>query len=449
MNGVSHVDDKTSRQRPVTAVIVGAGHRSLIYASYAVEHPELFRITGVVDIDPVRRQRTAAAFRLTPEQCFESVEQLTTIPRIAEAAINGTMDHLHIETTIPLLAAGYHVLLEKPIGTTEEQIQELYRKVKEYDRIVMICHVLRYAPFYTEIRKRIAAGEIGELVNIQTAEHVSYHHMAVSYIRGKWNSQEKCQSSMLMAKCCHDLDMVTWMTGGARPLKASSFGSLMQFKAERAPEGSGERCLADCEIEETCAYSARKHYIDQKRWGFYVWENEDLGVTLSEDQKLESLQTTNPYGRCVWRCDNDVVDHQSVIVEFDNGCTATHNMIGATSKPCRTIHIIGTAGEIQGVLEDGYFVVRHPDARAGHQYSEEKVIVNVTNDSHGGGDLLLVQDFVKVLRGERGSISSTRLEESIYGHQIGFAAELSRLQNRTVEISHYMNKGGNEYEFMG
>ncbi|UQZ83791.1 Putative oxidoreductase YteT precursor [Paenibacillus konkukensis] len=427
---------KAGSERPVTAVIVGAGHRSLIYASYARRHPGSFRITGVVDPDPERRQRTAEAFRLPPEACFESVGQLTAGPRIADAAINGTMDRLHVETTLPLLAAGYDVLLEKPIATTEEQLRELYVKAQECGRIVMICHVLRYAPFYREIRKRIAAGDIGEIVNIQTAEHVSYHHMAASYIRGKWNSQEKCQSSMLMAKCCHDLDILTWMTGGLRPLRVGSFGSLMQFKAERAPEGSGERCLADCRIEADCAYSARKHYIEQKRWGFYVWENQHLGVKLTEEEKLESLRTTNPYGRCVWRCDNDVVDHQSVMVEFENGSTATHNMIGATSRPCRTIHIIGTRGEIQGVLEDGSFVVRHPDPRAGHQYSEEKVTVDVTDDSHGGGDLLLVEDFVRVLRGERASISSTRLEQSIYGHEIGFAAERSRTGHATVELAY-------------
>lgn len=421
------------KNKPITAVIVGAGHRSLLYASYAVQQPDELRIVGVVEPDPVRRKLTAERFGLDDNCCFETVEQLIKGPKIASAVINGTLDDLHIETTIPLLEAGYDVLLEKPIATSEEKMMQLYQANQKYGRKVMICHVLRYAPFYKAIREVVLSGEIGDIVNIQTAEHVSYHHMAVSYIRGKWNSEEKSKSSMLMAKCCHDLDIITWMVG-KQPKKVSSFGSLMQFKPQNAPQGAGKRCLTDCQIEENCPYSARKNYIDQGRWGFYVWGNSYLGETPSLDEQIESLRTDNPYGLCVWHCDNDVVDHQSVIIEFEGGSTATHNMVGATSRPCRTIHIIGTNGEISGVLEDGTFVVRHPDPRKGHEYSEKQISVNVTEDSHGGGDLLLVADFVSILRGEEPSISSTALEKSIYGHRIGFGAERSRLEGRTVEI---------------
>ena len=164
----------------------------------------------------------------------------------------------------------------------------------------------------------------------------------------------------------------------------------------------------------------------------YVWQNNHLGATMTREEKLASLRADNPYGRCVWRCDNDVVDHQSVIIEFDNQATATLNMVGATSRPCRTLHVTGTKGEIQGVLEDGCFVLRHPDPRAGREYAEEKITVDVANDSHGGGDLRLVQDFVRTLRGERPSISSTSLDQSIYGYVIGYAAEQSRKSGKTV-----------------
>jgi predicted dehydrogenase len=421
-------------QDPVTAIIVGAGHRSLIYASYAETYPDQLQITGIVEPDPVRRSLTAKRFNISDENCFESVEHLVHGSKIADAVINGTMDELHVKTTMPLLKAGYDILLEKPIATSEDDMLQLYQAANGYNRRVMICHVLRYAPFYSEIRKTVAAGEIGTVINIQTAEHVSYHHMAVSYIRGKWNSLESCKSSMLLAKCCHDLDIIAWMSG-AKPVKVSSFGSLTQFKPENAPEGSGYRCLDDCKIEAACTYSARKHYLEQGRWGSYVWNNDHLGVNPTDEEKINVLRTSSPYGRCVWHCDNDVVDHQSVIVEFEDGCTVTHNMIGATSRPCRTIHIIGTQGEIHGVLEDGYFSIRHPDVRAGHEYSERQIHVNVTNDSHGGGDWRLVEDFVSVMRGEAPSISSTSLEKSIRGHQIGFAAEKSRLEGRVVDIT--------------
>ena len=423
-----------TNEKPVTAVIVGAGHRSILYASYAIKHPQQLRIVGVVDPDETRRTKTGEMFNIPAEARFAAVEELTAGPAIADAAINGTMDDKHVETSLPLLDAGYHLLLEKPIGTSEEEVMRLYRKAKETGRTVMICHVLRYAPFYAEIRKRVAAGEIGEIVNMQSSEHVSYHHMAMGFVRGKWNSKERCKSSMLMAKCCHDLDILTWMKTGIAPKSVSSFGSLTQFRPERAPAGAGTRCLLDCPIEADCFYSARKHYLEQELWKMYVWPEYHLGIEPTYEEKIESLKTDNPYGRCVWRCDNDVVDHQSVVIEFADGSTATHNMVGGAAKPCRTLRLIGTKGEIEGVMEDGYFVVRRPDARAGHEYAEERVTLGVAADMHGGGDFRLVEDFVKVLRGDEMSLASTTIEDSIYGHAIGFAADRSMAQRRWIEL---------------
>lgn len=424
------------KNRPITAVIVGAGHRALTYASYAEQHPDRLRIVGVVDPDPVRREQTAARFELPAGSLFETVEQLTELTdKLADTAINGTMDAQHVATTLPLLRAGYDVLLEKPIGTSSEEVLELMEHARKYRRKVMICHVLRYAPFYAEIRRRVMDGAIGDILNIQTAEHVSYHHMAMGFVRGKWRSKEQCKSSMLMSKCCHDLDLITWMKDGIAPQSVSSFGGLSYFRPERAPEGAGTRCLTDCAIEPSCLYSAKKHYVEQQWWRSYVAPNHHLGVSQSDEEIMESLRTDSPYGRCVWKCDNDVVDHQSLIIRFEDGSTATHNMVGGTSKPSRQIRLIGTKGEIEGVLEDGFFVVRHPDPQAGHGYTEERIELNVTGDMHGGGDLRLVEDFVKIIRGGRPSISSTALESSIYGHLIGFIADTAMEKQQTAAVS--------------
>jgi hypothetical protein len=228
--------------------------------------------------------------------------------------------------------------------------------------------------------------------------------------------------------------LIAWLKGGKRPVKVSSFGSLYQFRKEKAPEGAGTRCLEDCPLEETCTYSAKRMYIQQNLWGAYVWDRTGLAAD-DIDGKLESLRTTNPYGRCVWRCDNDVVDHQSVIVEFEDGSTASHSLTGATAKPSRTIHITGTKGEISGTMEEGSFVIRRPNDVPGQTYTEETIELSVSADMHGGGDLRLVADFVRALRGETPSLSSTSLEKSIYGHQIGFAAERSRTESRVAEIA--------------
>ena len=426
-----------------TAVIVGAGHRGLCYANYALKHPEEFKIVGVADPNAFRREQAARIHDIPPENCFSTAEELAARPRLADAVINGTMDREHVPTSIPLLRAGYHILLEKAIAPTEGAVRELQAVARETGRTVMICHVLRYAPFYLEVKKRVLAGEIGRLMSIVTEENVSYHHMAVGFVRGKWNREEV--GTMLMTKCCHDLDLITWfMSGtlptdrdarsGGTPKSVSSVGGLIYFRPENAPPGSGTRCLLDCAIEETCPYSAKKHYVEQGLWSFYAWEAiEDSDMSL--ETKLKSLREDNPLGRCVWHCDNDVVDHQAVNIEFSDGCTAVHNMVGGVSKPCRTIHLLGTEGEIQGVMDEGAFVIRHADARAGHEYSEETIDVRVSGDGHGGGDLRLAEDFVRTIQGESPSISCTSLEDSIYGHLIGFGADRSRREGRVIEIT--------------
>jgi predicted dehydrogenase len=424
----------TSVSKPrLNAVLVGLGHRALLYGSYALEHPEALEVVGLADPDEGRRTRAAAMFGVPVECCFCTAQELAARPAFADVAINGTMDRQHVPTTLPLLQAGYDVLLEKPIAPTRAELLGLVDTARRTGRKLMICHVLRYAPFYVAVRERVLAGEIGEIMHVRTAETVSYHHVAVGFVRGKWNRRER-SNPMLLAKCCHDLDLICWMKSGRFPVRVASHGNLMYFRPENAPPGAGRRCLVDCEIEAQCAYSARKHYIEQGLWRFYAWDAIEHIDNPTLEQKLASLRTDNPYGRCVWHCDNDVVDHQAVIIEFDDGCVATHNMIGGASRPCRKMHLVGTRGEIEGTMEDGWFVVRHPDARAGHEYAEERVEVNVSGHMHGGGDLRLMRDFLAVVRGEQASISTTDIADSVCGHLIAYAADEAMLERRVVEI---------------
>jgi predicted dehydrogenase len=426
---------------PLTAVIVGAGHRALLYASYAQAHPDVLQIVGVADPLPLRQQQVADLYGLPPERCFQTAEELAKVPRFADLVINGTMDHQHVPTSLFLLRAGYDMLLEKPFATSEAEMWQLVESVRQHKNKVVICHVLRFAPFYAAIRQHVQGGAIGDILNVQTVEHVSYHHMAVGFIRGKWSKKSECHSSMLMAKCCHDLDLITWMKSGIKPVRVTSFGSNMQFKPENAPAGSGTRCLVDCPIELDCLYSARKHYLDHpERWSFYVWDSLEHIENPTLEQKKASLEGDNPYGRCVWKTGMDVVDHQSVVIEFEDGCTATHNMVGGATRPSRSIHLLGTLGEIQGVFEDSRFYLRHIDTRPGHEFLEQEIDLRIQGDmhgvsgGHGGGDMRLVEDFVRVVRGETPSLSTTSLMDSVAGHLIGFRADLSMDQHRVVEI---------------
>jgi hypothetical protein len=319
-------------------------------------------------------------------------------------------------------------------------MRQLVEAAGRFERKVAVCHILRYAPFYAAIRQEVLDGTIGEILSVQAVEHVSYHHMAVAYVRGKWNRKSYSQSGMLMAKSCHDLDLMTWMKSGIPARRVSSFGSNFQFRPDKAPPDAGTRCLVDCPIEADCMYSARKHYLDHPdRWAFYVWDSLEHLESPTQEDRVESLRT-GPYGRCVWKTDMDVVDHQSVLVEFADSCTGTLNMIGGTAKPSRSLHLVGTLGEIEGRLEESRFVIRFPDPRPGHEYKERLVDLNVGGDmtgahgGHGGGDMRLVADFLQVLNGKEPSISSTSLEDSVTGHWIGFSAERAMETGQVMEL---------------
>ena len=417
----------------ITAVLVGLGHRSVGYANYAEVHPDELQIVAVAEPDPVRRKRYAKRFEVADEFCFESATDLANAGKLADVAINGTMDEIHVETTVPLLKAGYDVLLEKPIAPSEEELSILEQTVEATGRKVVICHVLRYAPFYVAIKERVASGEIGDIMHIHTTENVSYHHMAVAFIRGKWNRRDV--NPMLLAKCCHDLDLLCWFKSGIHPTKVASFGGRHFFVPENAPEGSSKRCH-DCGIERNCEFSALRHHVDNAWWPFYALAGEaryESGQEVSDEEKVAHVSASE-YGRCVWHCDNDVVDRQSVIVEFEDGCVATHDMVTNSAKGVRRIQITGTKGEIFGDMIEGKFTLSKPGATDGCDAIVEEINVDLSGDHHGGGDLRLVADFLSVVRGEGGSISTTVLSDSINSHLIAYAADVSMREERVVSI---------------
>lgn len=412
--------------KPLKTIIVGGGHRSLTYAHLAEIESDKMEIVGVADPDELRRKTIAKRFNIPPERCFETAQELAKAPKFADAVINGTMDHIHIETTLPLLRAGYDVLLEKPFAVNEEEARELVKTAEEHGRKVMVCFVLRYAPFYRKIKDLILSGEIGEIVSIQTCEYVSYHHMSTSHVRGKWNNSEKCHSSMLLAKCCHDLDIMMWLMSEAKPMLVSSFGCNQQFVKEKAPEKAGTRCLVDCPLVDECLYSAKGLYINHPdRWSFYVWDALEGIENPTIEDKINLLKTS-PYGVCAYKSDNNVVDHQTVSVFFENGATGTHNMVGGTSYGTRTIHITGTKGVIKGDFEKGEFILSKIDTRPECEHADTVYDLKVDNDTHGGGDLDLVRDFVAYCRGEEASVSCTCIHDSLSGHLAVFLADRSR-----------------------
>lgn len=418
-------------KKPVTAIILGAGHRAMTYANYSLEHPDELKIVGVADLDEYRRSFVCEKFGFPKEHCFSSAEELSRVPRFADAVINGTMDEVHVETSVPLLKLGYDMLLEKPFCVNEEEMHELLSVIKENGNKVMICHVLRYTPFYRTVKEKILDGTIGAVINIQTIENVSYHHLTTSYVRGKWGNTKRSHTSMLLAKCCHDLDIMMWLMSETKPVSVSSVGSTFQFKPENAPEGAGTQCVVDCPLCDTCLQSAKRIYLDHpNRWEVYVWQELESIKEPTYKQRLELLKRS-PYGKCVYKCGNDVVDHQSVLVNFESGATGTHNMTGGAAAPLRSVRVIGTKGEIYGEFENNYIKIMTINPDPGKDFDVEELDVSDIEEitsGHGGGDENLTKDFIKFIRGDKTSVSCTTIWDSVAGHEIIFLADKSREQ---------------------
>ena len=425
--------------KPVDIVIVGCGNRGDCYSELALKRPDKMRIVGAVDPNPVRLNYVKEKYCIPEENCYLEFDKFLQREKFADAVINGTMDQLHVQTSVPVLEKGYDMLLEKPFCTNEEELWTLKAAAERTGRTVMICHVLRYTPFYSAIKRHILAGDLGQITSIQLAEHVSYHHFGVSYIRGKWANESECGSPLLLAKSCHDIDLMMWLKGGAKPVSVASFGSDFQFRPENKPAGAGRCCLVDCPkvIEEQCLFSARKNYLEpEMHWQPYVCRALEGGDTSYEACKKSLMDPANKFGRCVWDCDHDVVDHQTVIVNFQDGVTGTFTLVGAVPKAERKIHITGTRGELKGTFEDSTYVIRK--AAPNNTFEETAYDVGVRGHmdgeygGHGGGDLRLAADFTDAIRGGEPSISCTSLEDSIYSHLTVFRAEKAR-KNGTVE----------------
>mgnify|MGYP002521500849 CR=1 FL=1 len=404
-------------------IIVGFGNRGQLFGDYAIADDKT-ELVAVADVNENAREKAVADYGVKKENCFKSAEEIFACGKIADAAIICTQDKQHKEHAVKAMELGYDVCLEKPIAATFEDCEAILAAKKKYDKKVMICHVLRYSHFYYKLREIIKSGELGDVVTISQTENVAYWHDAHSYVRGAWRNKAE-SSPMILAKCCHDLDIIYWLIG-KKCKKVSSFGDLYYFKKENAPKGSAARCQ-DCpeSVKKDCPYDAYKIYNDvYKAYNPILGNSAVFKGTRKEHINALIEDRNNPYGRCVFACDNDVVDHQVVNMLFEDNVTAQLTMT-AFSKEChRCIKIHGTLGEIEGDMEENKITVR--------PFRSEDRVIDLTKTCddfsvHGGGDKLLFEDFVSYVTGGEPTETRTTIEDSMISHRMSFAAEESRI----------------------
>ena len=423
--------------KTICSVIVGYGDRGRVYGKYAVLHPEQLKIVAVVDPSDMNRDKAKEDFHLPEDRCYRSVEEFIKAGKIADCVFNCTMDELHVSTTLPLLDAGYDVMLEKPVTGNPEELFQLKERAEKNRCRLVICHVLRYTPFYQGIKKALTEGRIGTIIAMEMSEYVGIQHVVTSYIRGKWRNSARSGSSILLAKSCHDLDLMCWLVGDSKPCRVASFGERTVFIPENAPAGAGNNCTVDCPVEKDCMYSAKKMYLEHNTMDFLTWAGMDTYFeNVTEEQKEKHLQQSD-FGKCVYKLDGDLYDHQTVSVEFENGVTASMNLISNATYPGRRIHIVGTKGEITGFLEENIYTIREFDADRMSYREEQFNVAAEVKSGHMGGDLRLVEDFVKLENGLRCSNSTTVIQDSVNGHLCVYAADRSAKEGRVVNLDEY------------
>lgn len=411
--------------KPITGILIGAGARGQIYAQYAMEHPEELKLVGAAEPKADRRAIVSEKAGIPASAQYHSWESLLDQPKTADAALICTLDGQHTAPALAALNKGYHVLLEKPMSSTEEECRAIAAAADQAGRVLSVCHVLRYTPFYRTLKRLIDSKEVGEVMTVSQIENVAYWHYAHSFVRGNWRSSVET-SPMILQKSCHDMDILLWLMG-RKCLRTASFGSLRHFGTDHAPEGAPARCLDGCPHSNSCPYYAPKLYLT----GNTGWPVDMLTTDLTPDG-IENALRTGPYGRCVYSCDNDVVDHQTVALEFEGGGTASFTMSAFTTDSARQLKITGTKAQVTADMEtSAIWLHRFGEAQAQRIFVETPVQTN--NYGHGGGDYYLMRDFVQAVRqGSTDSLSSAQV--SLQSHLICFAAERSRLHHTVEEL---------------
>ena len=404
--------------------LIGAGQRGMTYAEYACFKKNV-EILAVVEPHEGRRTIAAEKFGIAEQYRFPCVEDFFAKGKLCDGVILASMDRDHFGHAMAALDCGYDILLEKPISPDPKECMLIGQRAKVLGRKIIVCHVLRYTNFFSKLKEIVDSGELGRIVAIEHSENVGNFHIAHSFVRGNWRRSDET-SPIIMQKSCHDMDILTWLVGSDAK-RIASFGSLRHFREENAPEGSAARCL-QCKASDKCQYNAVRAYLPVRG----DWPATLLGPDQSEAGILKALETS-PYGRCVYRCDNDVCDHQVTIIEFKNGVNVSFTLSGFTNRMCRNIKIMCEYGEINACDDGDQIEITRFNSNQVEQISKTLIRTAQVEGFHGGGDSLLMEDFINLIEGETAE-GKTAIERSIESHVLACGAEESRLTGTVVDI---------------
>ncbi|MGG7058902.1 Gfo/Idh/MocA family protein [Clostridium tertium] len=415
----------------IKVAVIGAGSRGRhAYGNYVLNNQDKIKYVAVIEPDANKRAALAAEHNINSEMCFEDENEFFKFGKVCDAIIVAHQDKQHYNTTVKALNLGYDVLLEKPMTPDAFECLDLEECAKRNGVNLMVCHVLRYTEFFEKIKELVDEKVIGDLIGFDHKENIGHYHMAHSFVRGNWRNSEET-SPLILAKTCHDMDIITWLINDECTAVYSS-GDLNYFKKENAPKESAKKCL-ECKLNEECIFSAKRIYLDNCR---NVWPVNTLCANPTYETVKEVLDKTN-YGTCVWKVeDNDVCDNQVAVMEFKNGVRGTFTVTAFTHNQFRETMLFGTKGSIYANTRDNEIIVRKHGI---DEYSESNITIIKPKrivGGHGGGDVGLMEDFINVVNGS-GKEPRTSVEQSIQSHLMSYACEKSRLEKRRIEIEDF------------
>ena len=406
----------------ITVAIAGLGSRGLqTYAKCLEKFADRAEIVAVADIRPDRVAVAAEKYNIPADKCFDSVESMLQQPKLADLLLICTPDDVHYQPAMEGLKRGYHLLLEKPAARSVKECRDIAQLAEEKGLNVVVCHVLRYTVFYQKIKELIDAGRVGDIMNVEAIERVGYWHQAHSFVRGNWHVAADT-TPMILAKCCHDMDMILWLTG-KKCEKVTSFGHLSHYNAANKPEGAPERCAEGCPHADTCLYNAERYYLDCFKRGGNSWPVNVVAPEPTEEKIIEALKVKD-YGRCVYQMNNDVVDHQVMNLLLEDDVTVAFTMTAFSDKGGRCMRVMGTKAEIFADMEKDIIQLM-PFGGEMEEFDIRKIATDLSG--HGGGDIKMVEDYLDVLEGKPMPSAMTTIARSVESHYVALAAEESRL----------------------
>lgn len=406
----------------ITVAIAGLGSRGLqTYAKCLEKFADRAEIVAVADIRPDRVAVAAEKYNIPADKCFDSVESMLQQPKLADLLLICTPDDVHYQPAMDGLKRGYHLLLEKPAARSVKECRDIAQLAEEKGLNVVVCHVLRYTVFYQKIKELIDAGRVGDIMNVEAIERVGYWHQAHSFVRGNWHVAADT-TPMILAKCCHDMDMILWLTG-KKCEKVTSFGHLSHYNAANKPEGAPERCADGCPHADTCLYNAERYYLDCFKRGGNSWPVNVVAPEPTEEKIIEALKVKD-YGRCVYQMNNDVVDHQVMNLLLEDDVTVAFTMTAFSDKGGRCMRVMGTKAEIFADMEKDIIQLM-PFGGEMEEFDIRKIATDLSG--HGGGDIKMVEDYLDVLEGKPMPSAMTTIARSVESHYVALAAEESRL----------------------